>query len=634
MTFNDNGSAPGKAAQVPSSHFSSTTRQQAPLHSATQPRPSDSGAWSSRVARRYSPPPLRSMVVALSAALCAAFSTPAAWAPAAEPEPPPAPTISDPTSTDKNNDKAGEINRPAEAAAPAVPPAPTAPAGTDPAAGSAPAATPNTGTPTEPDEPTPAPRRPPPDPRAPRGKLLDRNGIPMAIDRNAISARQRKLLLKYGLDVYSVCEEERDRCYPLGGAAYHLLGDIRMPLRWNHTRTSFLERELDGRLSGILPVSNPADASVFLVDDTAAIPAPPPPPSMDVQLSIDARLQLVAADLISSFMTHRRLEKGAIVVLDPATFEVLALVSYPFPDAVGKDLRKLPRSDNAFYDRARHVYYPPGSTFKLVTAMAALRSDPALEQQTYSCQKLEEKRVGCVLPSGEIIRDDELDVRPHGTEAMEVGLFNSCNAYFAQLALHGLSTRALIDTAAIFGIETARPNTEDEVLKSLPQTAFGQGEVLATPLEMAMVAATIANGGRLYPPSYLAEADPEFEAAEGVQVISEEQASMLGRAMRRVVQSGTAKEIRKKTAVAVAGKTGTAEVDRRASHGWFVGYAPYEVVPREDGTIPRQIAFAIMLENSGYGGRTAAPLAARVVNAAMKLGIIDTPPAPEPRHHK
>lgn len=483
-------------------------------------------------------------------------------------------------------------------------------------------------------EPTPPPRAVPPDPRAPRGKLLDRNGLPLAVDRTAVTSRDRKILARYGIDIYEACEEERDRCYPLGGSTFHLLGDIRMPIRWNHARTTFLERELQERLSGNVVTQNPAEASIFLVDDLST-PAQTPVPTRDVKLSIDARLQLVVADLLTAFMTRRKLQKAAVVVLDPNTFEVLAMVSYPFPEFIGKELRKLNRSNDAFYDRARHVYYPPGSTFKLVTSMAAMRADVGLQEQKYSCQKLEDKRVGCILPSGEVIRDDELDLTPHGDENLEAGLFNSCNAYFAQLLTQGLPIPSLMETADLYGIELARPATEEEIRKALPQTSFGQGEVLATPMEMAEVAATIANGGWLYPLSYIAESDPGYEASAGVQVVTEEQAALLGRAMRNVVLHGTAKEIRKKTTIAVAGKTGTAEVERGPSHGWFVGYAPYQVTPREDGSLPRQIAFAVLVENGGYGGRTAAPLAARIVNAAMKLGILDTPAPPvKPSKHK
>lgn len=494
--------------------------------------------------------------------------------------------------------------------------------------------------------PTPMPRAIPPHPQAERGNLLDRNGLPLAINRDTVTKVQRKALLRHNIDIYTVCEDPEERCYPLGGSTFHLLGDIRMPIRWNHPRTGFLERELNGRLSGEDTSASPLDSPIFMVDAYNTQFAPAAPRTQHITTSIDARLQIAASTLMSKFMERRKLAKGAMVVLDVATSEVLALVSYPFPETVGKDLKKLSRSDDAFYDRARHVYYAPGSTFKLVTSMAALRKDPALEQTPYTCVRLKDppetknssknpkdkpqRRVGCTLPDGSIIRDDELDLHPHGDVKLEDGLFHSCNAYFSQLGLLGVQSQSLIDTAGIFGIEVARPNTAEEVDKTLPQSAFGQGEVLATPFEMATVAATIANKGRLLQPTFLSEDDAGYEWQEGIQVITEEQAALLGRAMRKVVLKGTAKEIRKKTTIAIAGKTGTAEVDRRASHGWFVGYAPYEVVPNEDGTMPRQIAFAILLENSGYGGRTAAPLAARLVNAAMGLGILQGPPPPPP----
>src|SRR6185369_13809792 len=129
--------------------------------------------------------------------------------------------------------------------------------------------------------------------------------------------------------------------------------------------------------------------------------------------------------------------------------------------------------------------YPPGSTFKVVTAMAALRKDAQLAHKTYQCERLPDNRVGAFLKgSKRPIRDDIQDKSPHGTLDLEHGLVVSCNAYFAQLGSYDVGAEALHDTAA-------------ELKKALAQSSYGQGEVVASPFQMARVAATVANNGAM-----------------------------------------------------------------------------------------------------------------------------------------
>jgi peptidoglycan glycosyltransferase len=173
----------------------------------------------------------------------------------------------------------------------------------------------------------------------------------------------------------------------------------------------------------------------------------------------------------------------------------------------------------------------------------------------------------------------------------------------------------LLRTAALFGIETARPNTPEALRDALPQSAYGQGQVVATPLEMARVAATVANGGLLPAVRWTQPAAGEAPPPESpVRVLGIEQAERLQAALRAVVTSGSASALRD-APVSLAGKTGTAEVAGAASHSWFIGFAPF-------GGSGRTIAFAVIIEGGGYGGRVAVRVARDLVGEAAALGLL------------
>jgi cell division protein FtsI/penicillin-binding protein 2 len=159
---------------------------------------------------------------------------------------------------------------------------------------------------------------------------------------------------------------------------------------------------------------------------------------------------------------------------------------------------------------------------------------------------------------------------------------------------------------------SATPNTADQLKKSLPQSSYGQGQVLATPFQMARVAATVANGGTVPQGRWVTdETNARNTAAQ--TVFSADLAATLGKFMREVVTLGTGRKAGS-TSVPMAGKTGTAELENAPSHAWFIGFAPY-------GTGTRKIAVSVLVENGVYGGTNAAPAAAEIVNAAAKLGL-------------
>jgi peptidoglycan glycosyltransferase len=203
-----------------------------------------------------------------------------------------------------------------------------------------------------------------------------------------------------------------------------------------------------------------------------------------------------------------------------------------------------------------------------------------------------------------------MDVAPHGTVDLAKGLIVSCNAFFAQLGTYNIGAERLLQAADLFGIRVAAPNTAAKLKDALPQASYGQGQVVASPLQMARVAGSIGNDGRIMPSRWV------IDAAEptGQACLTPEQAQRVAGYMRRVVTEGTASVV-KGAAVPVAGKTGTAELRDKPAHAWFVGFAPY-------GAGAPRIAFSIIIENGRYGGRVAAPAAADIIDAALDAGLI------------
>jgi penicillin-binding protein A len=254
--------------------------------------------------------------------------------------------------------------------------------------------------------------------------------------------------------------------------------------------------------------------------------------------------------------------------------------------------------------------YPPGSTFKLLTAAAALRRDAGSSTQAFTCSRLPDNRVGVKMPGfTRPVRDDVLDKQPHGTIDMHRALVVSCNAYFAQLAVK-LGPQALLAVAQPAEISLARNNAVSRIRDTLPQVGYGQGEVVASPLRMAAITAAIAADGNIR--------DVRVRATDAEPVLHPflppEIAKTLGSYMRDVVLDGTGRSV-KSVPVPIAGKTGTAEVTGAPSHSWFIGFAPY-------GAATHRVAVAVILENAGYGGAGAAPAAGEIIAAAAALGLV------------
>jgi cell division protein FtsW (lipid II flippase) len=463
----------------------------------------------------------------------------------------------------------------------------------------------------------------------PRGRVLDRRGLPLAVETPADARGARADYQRLGISLDVSCPDSSARCYPIGGSMFHLLGDARSRLNWGASNTAFIERDAEARLRGfddhqtLIRTVDRQGAQTWALrrDYRDLVPMlrhryQPTHravkailnKSRDVRTTIDAALQVRVAAIVADHARRSASGHAAAVVLDPATGDLLASVSYPWPGDTAAARDPAASSDDLL-DRARFGLYPPGSTFKVVTAAAALRRDPALRGQTFTCSKLSDGRNGARIAGwGRPVRDDVLDRRPHGTIGMHEALAVSCNAYFAQLAVR-LGPEALISAAQSVGLSLARGNTPAQVRDALPQVGYGQGEVVATPLRMARVAAAIAADG-LVP-------DVRWETASGTgephPFVTRASARLIGRYMRDVVLTGTGRALSGHP-VPIAGKTGTAEISGAPSHAWFIGFAPY-------GPATRRVAIAVIIENAGYGGMAAAPAAGEIISAAAGLGI-------------
>lgn len=331
-------------------------------------------------------------------------------------------------------------------------------------------------------------------------------------------------------------------------------------------------------------------------------------------------------------------QRGAVVALDPATGEILAMVSHPAynPSVLSNhDSSKVAaswKSLNADGDRPmvnRSIagdLYPPGSTFKIVTAAAALESGKFTEESVIpGPARLDLPQTNVGLPN-----DDKRACGPDNKTTLIHALEISCNTAFGWLGME-LGTKDFLAQAAKFGVGdrlsvpmTVTPSRIPTELDKaqLAQSAIGQRDVRVTPMQVAMISAAVANDGVIMRPHLVRKvtsSDLEVIDEPGPeqlsQAISADTASALTRMMQAVVRSGTgtAAQI---SGVSVAGKTGTAQHgDGEAPHAWFTGFAPADGKAR--------VAVAVVVEDGGslgneaVGGRVAAPIAKAVMQAVL-----------------
>lgn len=318
-------------------------------------------------------------------------------------------------------------------------------------------------------------------------------------------------------------------------------------------------------------------------------------------------------------------QKGAVVVLEPGTGKILAMVSKPDfdPNTIVSDWDAILANDDqnsVLLNRASQGLYPPGSTFKLVTALEYIREHPKVHKNySYQC-------TGSITADSYTLHCFGNSV--HGEVDLKKSIAKSCNSSFANIGL-SLDLESYADTCEELLFNKPLP-TEFASSKSsfslqkdagdseVMATAIGQGETLASPLHMALIVSAIQNDGVLMKP-YLVE---RVENSDGSEVehyepssygrlITESEAKVLRGMMRAVVTEGTASALNTE-AYTAAGKTGSAEfgTNKGRSHAWFVGYA------NAKGHTP--IAVAVIVEGAGSGSTVGVPVAKTVFDTYFK----------------
>ncbi len=354
---------------------------------------------------------------------------------------------------------------------------------------------------------------------------------------------------------------------------------------------SLLEREYDSELLG------KGNLDIFPGDKKKGF---------DLNLTISNSLQKYAYE-------QMRGKRGALVAVDPKNGAVLAMVSLPDfePSADSLEARwnTIVEDENSpLISRAVQGLYPPGSTYKIVTAAAAFENG-------MSGRIFED--------TGSFVSDDVVVENYNGKAYGEISLEDafrvSSNQVFCTIG-NELGSEKTLEIAERFGINSALsfdvPTEENRIeYKNMTDldaalVGIGQGQLLVTPLQMVMICSSVANGGLMLRPYVVKSVTKndtvisESKVKVLGQVISKECAEYLGNLMADVVKSGTGTRAGI-YGVTVAGKTGTAENETDRDHAWFVGYAPAE---------DPQIAIAVILENDGRsGGEAAAPIAGNVI---------------------
>ncbi len=395
------------------------------------------------------------------------------------------------------------------------------------------------------------------------------------------------------------------------------------------------EPYLAGRHGGTLYLMSPTGQTLGVLARREAVP------SWAIYTTLDREFQ----QKVETILGDRR---GAIVVLDVHTGAVLAMASGPGlnqnvfvgPGSGPERAAVLNHRDRPLLNRATQGVYPTGSVFKVVTMAAGLEKGGLTPESGFWCP-------GYWEGMGPAYRKECW--KAHGSINLKDALTASCNTTFFTVgqALDRIDPTILPSFGRAFGLGVATgiigiPETPglmpDPAWKQAAygtpwwpgdtvNLAVGQGDLLATPLQVARMMAAVANGGTLYRPYVVARigaagTEPERvfgPEAVGTLPVSPEHLAVIREALRGVTTApiGTATHRFLGMSIPVAGKTGTAENPGKEPHSWFAGFAPAD---------SPQIAFAVIVENAGEGSTVAAPMARQVVEAYFGLPLTPLPP--------
>lgn len=331
----------------------------------------------------------------------------------------------------------------------------------------------------------------------------------------------------------------------------------------------------------------------------------------NVITTLDASVQQAAYDALGRY-------RGAVVVLEVSTGKILAMVSKPDfnPNTLAADWKEITTGEESvLLNRATQGLYAPGSVFKLVTTLAYMRENAHYENYHYQCE-------------GEITHGDTTihcaKNRVHGEESLSAALANSCNASFSDIGLSlNLSKYKNVAEDLLFNCELPSllpysksrfPLNADAADAEVMMTAIGQGKTLVSPYHMALLSASIANGGILMEPylvdcveNYTGASVKKYMPRKYTRLMKSEEATQLKEYMTAVVEAGTASALHGQS-FTVAGKTGTAEYssDKDKAHSWFMGFTNVD---------NPELAISVVVENADNSGMSAVTVAKKVLNA-------------------
>lgn len=334
-------------------------------------------------------------------------------------------------------------------------------------------------------------------------------------------------------------------------------------------------------------------------------------PGDSVTTTLDYELQLRAFDALGKY-------DGAVVVMEPETGKILAMVSKPDfdPNNIAEEWDEMVDEDSgssALLNRATQGLYPPGSTFKIFTTLAYIRQNPQYEDYSYQCTgqyTYDNKTIHCHKN------------KRHGTQSLKESFANSCNTSYASLGMElDITQFAAMCDELLFNQElpitfgaskSSFVLSETDSPSAIMETSIGQGKTLVTPLHMALITSAIANDGVLMTPYVIDHTTDhkgnlveQYEPKEYGTLLSYEESALLKDYMKAVVEEGTAKKLANDD-YEVYGKTGSAEFSSSsdASHSWFVGFG------HKEGAA--DIAIAVIVEDSGVGSEYAVPIAQEI----------------------
>ncbi len=339
-------------------------------------------------------------------------------------------------------------------------------------------------------------------------------------------------------------------------------------------------------------------------------------PGDDVYTTLDVQIQKVADEQLNVY-------RGAIVVTEVKTGKILAMVSHPNfdPNEIEQIWDELIENDSSsvLLNRVTQGIYPPGSTFKIITALEYIRENPnGFSNYNFQCNgfyKEGDSRINCYHGSN------------HGAVDFERSFAKSCNASFVNIGMK-LDKEQFANTLddLLFGEKLpltlthgkSAVHVEDNIsTDEMMQTVIGQGRTQITPIHLNMITCAIANDGVLMKPYVLDKVVNDegtviksFKPDDYAKLMSKEESDILTQLMTAVVEKGTASKLDGLDYTA-AGKTGSAEYNnvKGDSHAWFTGFAPAE---------DPEVCVTIIVEGAGSGGDYAVPIARRIFDAYFK----------------